>query len=76
MFACDLNGMMNYGTKLLQLGTTVNEVRRMNNLTPVEGGDIVLVSANLRGINEIGVQPQQQPEAPENKDNDNGDEKE
>ena len=68
--------MMNYGTKLLQLGTTVNEVRRMNNLTPVEGGDIVLVSANLRGINEIGVQPQQQPEAPENKDNDNGDEKE
>ena len=76
LFACDLNGMMNYGTKLLQLGTTVNEVRRMNNLTPVEGGDIVLVSANLRGINEIGVQPQQQPEAPENKDNDNGDEKE
>lgn len=76
LFACDLNGMMNYGTKLLQLGTTVNEVRRMNNLTPVEGGDMVLVSANLRGINEIGVQPQQQPEAPENKDKDNGDEKE
>ena len=24
LFACDLNGMMNYGTKLLQLGTTVN----------------------------------------------------
>lgn len=76
LFACDLNGMMNYGTKLLQLGTTVNEVRRMNNLTPVEGGDMVLVSANLRGINEIGVQPPQQPEAPENKNKDNGDEKE
>lgn len=76
LFACDLNGMMNYGTKLLQLGTTVNEVRRMNNLTPVEGGDTVLVSANLRGINEIGVQPQQQPEAPENKNKDNDDEKE
>ena len=76
LFACDLNGMMNYGTKLLQIGTTVNEVRRMNNLTPVEGGDTVLVSANLRGINEIGVQPQQQPEAPENKDKDNDDEKE
>lgn len=75
LFACDLNGMMNYGTKLLQIGTTVNEVRRMNNLTPVEGGDTVLVSANLRGINEIGVQPQQ-PEAPENKDKDNDDEKE
>lgn len=76
LFACDLNGMMNYGTKLLQLGTTVNEVRRMNNLTPVEGGDMVLVSANLRGINEIGVRPQQQPEAPENKDKDNGNRKE
>lgn len=76
LFACDLNGMMNYGTKLLQIGTTVNEVRRMNNLTPVEGGDTVLVSANLRCINEIGVQPQQQPEAPENKNKDNDDEKE
>lgn len=75
LFACDLNGMMNYGTKLLQIGTTVNEVRKLNNLTPVDGGDTVLVSANLRGINEIGVQPQQ-PEAPENKDNDNGDKKE
>ena len=75
LFACDLNGMMNYGTKLLQIGTTVNEVRKMNNLAPVEGGDTVMVSANLRGINEIGVQPQQS-EAPENKNNDNGDEKE
>lgn len=76
LFACDLNGMMNYDTKLLQIGTTVNEVRRMNNLTPVDGGDTVMVSANLRGINEIGVQPQQQPEAPEKKDTDNDDEKE
>ena len=76
LFACDLNGMMNYGTKLLQIGTTVNEVRHMNNLRPVDGGDTVLVSANLRGINEIGVQPQQQPEAPESKDKDNDDEKE
>ena len=76
LFACDLNGMMNYGTKLLQIGTTVNEVRRMNNLTPVDGGDTVMVSANLRGINEIGAQPLQQPEATENKNNDNDDEKE
>lgn len=74
LFACDLNGMMNYGTKLLQLGTTVNEVRRMNNLAPVDGGDAVMVSANLRSINEIGAQPQQQqpdePESNDNKDND------
>lgn len=74
LHACDLDGIMNYRVKLLQIGTSINEVRRMDNLPPVEGGDIVLVSANLRGINEIGVQPQQ-PEAPENKDNDN-DEKE
>ena len=74
LFACDLNGMMNYGTKLLQLGTTVNEVRRMNNLAPVDGGDAVMVSANLRSINEIGAQPQQQqpdePKSNDNKDND------
>ena len=65
LFACNLNGMVNYGTKLLQLGTTVNEVRRMNNLPAVEGGDTVMVSANLRGINEVGVKPQ-----PENNNND------
>ena len=55
LFACDLNGMMNYGTKLLQIGTSVNEVRRMNNLPPVDGGEAILVSANLRGIGEIGA---------------------
>ena len=72
LFACDFSGMMNYGTKLLQLGTAVNEVRRMNNLPPVDGGDAVLVSANLRGINEIGAPVQQQPVEPgsQNKDDD------
>lgn len=76
LHACDLDGMMSYRTKLLQIGTTVNEVRRMDNLPPVDGGDTVLVSANLRGINEIGVQPQQQqeePKEPENKTDDNDD---
>lgn len=58
LFACDLNGMMNYGTKLLQIGASVNEVRRLNNLSSVDGGDTALVSANLRGINEIGAQTQ------------------
>lgn len=79
LFACDLNGMVNYGTKLLQLGTTVNEVRRMNNLPAVEGGDTVMVSANLRGINEVGMTPQPEndnndKDTDENKDNE-GDEK-
>lgn len=52
LYASDLEGMISYRTKLLALGTSVNEVRRMENLPPVEGGDVVMVSANLRGIAE------------------------
>lgn len=52
LYACDLEGLMRYRQSLLQTGTTVNEVRRMDNLPPVEGGDTVLVSANLRNIKE------------------------
>lgn len=55
LHACDLDGMMNYRLKLLQTGTTVNEVRRLDNLPPVEAGDVVLVSANLKSITEIGM---------------------
>lgn len=55
LHACDLDGMMNYRIKLLQTGTTVNEVRRLDNLPPVEAGDAVLVSANLKSITEIGM---------------------
>lgn len=75
LFASDLNGMMNYRTKFLQIGATLNEVRRKFNLPPVEGGDTALVSANLRGINEIGVEPQE-PEAPEKHNNDDDSKKE
>lgn len=75
LLASDLNGMMNYSTKLLQIGTTVNEVRRKFNLPPVKGGDTALVSANLRGINEMGAEPQQ-PEAPGKHSNSNDDKKE
>ena len=56
LFACDLNGLINYRSKLLQIGSTVNEVRAMFNLPPVDGGNTALVSANLRGINEISQQ--------------------
>lgn len=75
LFASDLNGMMNYRTKLLQMGATINEVRRMFDLPPVDGGDVALVSANLRGINELGTQPAQ-PDALDNTNNDKDDEKE
>lgn len=52
LFACDMDGLMKYRISMLQIGSTVNEVRRLSNLPPVEGGDVALVSANLRGINE------------------------
>lgn len=77
LHACDLDGKAKYQTTRLANGTaSVNELRREENLPPVEGGDKVLVSANLRGIEEIGVQPQpqQQPEASENKNKDNDNE--
>ncbi|MDO5395645.1 MAG: phage portal protein [Bacteroidales bacterium] len=54
LYACDLDGLMKYRASLLQTGTTVNEIRHMDNLPPVEGGNTVLVSANLRGINDQG----------------------
>ena len=75
LHACDLDGMMNYRIKLLQIGTTVNEVRKMANLPPVDNGDTVMVSANLRGINETGIQPQQ-PEPQESDNTTNEDDKE
>lgn len=50
MYACDLTSKMNYMTKLIGLGRTVNEIRLMENLPPVEGGDIPWISANLRPL--------------------------
>lgn len=77
LFASDLNGMMNYRTRFLQIGATLNEVRREFNLPPVEGGDTALVSANLRGINEIGAAPKQaEVTGKHDDDKDNGNEKE
>ena len=57
LHACDLEGLMKYRVQQLQTGTTVNEVRLMDNLPPVPGGDTVMVSANLKGINEINNAP-------------------
>lgn len=54
LFACNLGGMVNYGSQLLQIGATINEVRRLSNLPSVDGGDTPLISANLKSINEIG----------------------
>lgn len=53
LHACDLAGMADYRAKLLQTGYTINEVRRMEDMPPVKGGDTVMVSANLKSLDEI-----------------------
>lgn len=51
--ACDLDSRVKYQAQALATGLcTVNELRREENRPPVPGGDKILVSANLRDINE------------------------
>lgn len=53
LYASDLDSKVRYQTAMIAAGIyTVNEWRREENRMPVPGGDRVLVSANLRGINE------------------------
>lgn len=61
LYACDLDSKVKYQTQTIAAGLyTVNEWRHEENKPDVEGGDTVLVSANLRGINEASA-PQQGP---------------
>ena len=65
LYACDLDSRVKYQTATIAAGLyTVNEWRREENKPPVEGGDKVLVSANLKGIEELTAQPA--PEEPQN----------
>lgn len=51
LFSCDLASKVDFYTKMIQAGIfTVNEARRLEGQQPVEGGDKVLVSANLKAI--------------------------
>lgn len=53
LYACDLQSRVDYQTKTIAAGIyTVNEWRREENKPAIEGGDKVLVSANLKDINE------------------------
>lgn len=65
LYACDLDSKVKYQMQTIQTGLyTVNEWRREENKPPVEGGDTVLVSANLRNINEqpdTGKEPVAEP---------------
>lgn len=55
IFACDLSTQVNYLGKMIASGLqTPNEARVSINMEPLEGGDKMLVSANLRGIDEAG----------------------
>lgn len=65
LYACDLDSRVKYQTATIAAGLyTVNEWRAEENKPAVEGGDKVLVSANLKGIEELTAQPA--PEEPKN----------
>lgn len=54
LYACDLESKVNYTTRMLQAGLcTINEARQGEGMVPVEHGDMVLVSANLKSIGQL-----------------------
>ena len=62
LYACDLESRVKYQTQTIAAGIyTVNEWRKEENKLPVEGGDKVLVSANLRGMDERISSPNNNP---------------
>lgn len=55
LYACDLDSKVKYIAQTIATGVyTVNDWRLKENQAPVEGGDTVLVSANLKSITEAG----------------------
>lgn len=56
IYACDLESRVRYQNQTIAAGLyTVNEWRAKENRPPVDGGDTVLVSANLKSINDINT---------------------
>ena len=72
LYACDLDSRVKYQAATIAAGIyTVNEWRREENKPAVEGGDMVLVSANLKGIDDLNSQPvQEEPKKPEKSETD------
>lgn len=63
LYACDLDSRIKYQAQTIAAGLyTVNEWRREENKPAIEGGDAVLVSANLKSIEELAKQPEPQAE--------------
>lgn len=55
LYACDLGSRIKYQAQTIAAGIyTVNDWRKEENKPAVDGGDTVLVSANLKSINEAG----------------------
>lgn len=51
LYACDLDSRVKYQTQTIAAGLyTINDWRKLENQPGVEGGDAVLVSANLRSL--------------------------
>lgn len=79
LYACDLDSRAKYQAQTIACGIySVNDWRVAENQPPVPGGDVVLVSANLKSIKEAGkptpapapAQPQEPAKDPEEKDPD------
>lgn len=71
LYSCDLASRVQYQTQTIAAGLyTVNEWRRVENKPAIEGGDRLLVSANLKDIQELTTQPQN--EADDTQDNQEG----
>ena len=72
LYACDLDSRVKYQAATIAAGIyTVNEWRREENKPAVEGGDKVLVSANLKGIDDLTAQPvPNEPKKPEKSETD------
>lgn len=59
LYACDLESRSKYWQQVIATGLyTVNELRREENKPDVEGGDVVLVSANLRPVTDLSAESQ------------------
>lgn len=62
IFACDLSTRAAYLGEMIGAGLyTPNEARISINRAPLEGGDKMLVSANLRGVEELGKTGSEEP---------------
>lgn len=73
LYASDLDSKVKYQSATIAAGIyTVNDWRKEENRPPIDGGDKVLVSANLRDITDDGAVSQQtgpEPKKDDNKDN-------